>query len=182
MKSLDVMPLTNIVTVTLLWCLYSKHQLCFISWCFFPLWSFNKHVKCLHVNLFFSWQNESSLPLMWNLKRQWTHFRFVQRGQNKSRASLLATLTMTMTSYQNRMTAVGFNKTAPHRSKPEGMSRYLHMYILHVCIFVSVLSLVYVFSHPLSVSLSGHLCVFPLHGNLPATPPYYTIWSRITPI
>lgn len=34
-------------------------------------------------------------------------------------------------------------------------------------IFVS--SLVYFFHpHPLSVSLSGHLCVFPPHGNLPA--------------
>lgn len=135
----------------------------------------------------FSWQSDTSLPQMWKLKHQWTHFRFVQRGHDKSGASLQATLTMTGASYQNRMTAVGFNKPPPHRSNPEGISRYRHTYILHVCIFLSVLSLVYVFSHPLSVSLSSHLCVFPLHGNLPATPTppppsYYTIWSRITPI
>lgn len=173
------MPLTNIVTVTLVWCLYPKHPFYFM---FQVLTFFNREVFTCKPR--FSWQSESSLPLMGNLKHQWAHFRFVQRGQNKSRASLQATLTMT--SYQNRMTAVGFNKTPPCRSNPKGRSRYLHTYILHVCIFVSVLLLVYVFSHPLSVSLSGHLCVFPLHGNLPATPPpppsYYTIWSRITPI
>lgn len=59
------------------------------------------------------------------------------------------------------------------------MRRCAHAYVqtrsIHpvhtVRLFVSVLSLVDFFPHPLSVSLSDHLCIFPLHGKLPANPP-----------
>lgn len=45
------------------------------------------------------------------------------------------------------------------------------------CTYVSLCPSCLLFSHPLSVSLSGHLCAFPLHGNLPAClqPPPLTI-------
>lgn len=108
---------------------------------------------------------------------------------------------MTRASYQKWMTHIGrdlikkANSYPTYRSHPQlytcewnnvdlfdtqmcshscaGICMHVHpvRMCLCVCLFVSLL-----FSHPLSVSLSGHLCIFPLRGNLPACiPPFLNV-------
>ena len=45
-----------------------------------------------------------------------------------------------------------------------------------LCVRLDV-SVLFFFCHPLSVSLSGHLCVFPLHGKVPASLPLTILFA-----
>lgn len=56
------------------------------------------------------------------------------------------------------------------------------LYCTRLCVHL-ILTLLF-FPPPLSVSLSGHLCVFPLRGNLPTPPPHPLpmLFTEMTPV